>query len=399
MRCPHSRSTVRRRRDARGFTLVELLVTMAITTVILGATMAAMNDAIKATESAKLLTGLNNGLRTAMDLMVRDVMQVGQGLPSGRVILIPSGANSQPMQLPGPVGSNFQLDGPSFCPPDTFLCAQISAVIPGPGRGPEVLEGQPTDMISTVAADSAFDQVRLTAFAANGSSITVALPGAAAPNSPQGRNITNGGADDIEPGDLIMLTKATSALVQVTRVVGQQVFFDAGDSLGLNQTAAADGTAGELRNTAPADTTPASGCCVSTIATRVRLITYYLDVTTDPRRPRLVRRINNGSGLTAATTFDNSSGTVVAFDIENLTISYDLADGANFLSNVRMTDADLDGSGACAPEPCSANQIRKVNFVLSGRSSRPMRGTNQFFRNRLATQVSLRSLSFVDRYQ
>ena len=64
---------------------------MAITTVILGATMAAMNDAIKATESAQLVTGLNNGLRTAMDLMVRDMLQVGQGLPSGRVILVPSG--------------------------------------------------------------------------------------------------------------------------------------------------------------------------------------------------------------------------------------------------------------------------------------------------------------------
>ena len=120
---------------------------MAITTVILGATMAAMNDAIKVTESAQLVTDLNNGLRTSMDLMVRDLLQVGQGLPSGRLIVVPSGAGSQPMQLPGPVGSNFQLDGPSFCPPDTFVCPQISAVIPGPGRGPEVLEGQPTDMI------------------------------------------------------------------------------------------------------------------------------------------------------------------------------------------------------------------------------------------------------------
>ena len=176
-------------------------------------------------------------------------------------------------------------------------------------------------MITTVAADSAFDQVRLRVFATDGSSITVALPGATAPNSPQGRNITDGGADDIEPGDLLMLTKGSaSALVQVTRVSGQQVYFDAGDSLGLNQSAAAGGTAKWLQNSAPVDTTPAAGCCVSTIATRVRLITYYLDTTTDPRRPRLVRRINNGSGTTAATTFDNSFGTVVAFDVENLSI-------------------------------------------------------------------------------
>jgi prepilin-type N-terminal cleavage/methylation domain-containing protein len=387
-----------RGRGDRGFTLIELLVTMAITTVILGATMAAMNDAIRATESAQLVTSLNNGLRTAMDLMVRDMLQVGQGLPSGRVILVPSGAGAVPMQLPGPPGSNFQLDGPSFCPPDTFVCSQISAVIPGPGRGPEVIPGQPTDMISTVQADSAFDQVPLTAFAADGTNVTVALPA----NTPRGVNITNGGADDLNPGDLLMLVRGSaSALVQITRVVNQQVFFDTGDSLGVNQfDAALGGTAFELRTEPSVDVL--SGCCMSTTATRVRLITYYLDTTTDPLRPRLVRRINNGSGPGDELVFDNTRGTVVAFDIENLTISYDLAapDGAGVgPTNVRMTDADIDGSGDCAPDPCSANQIRKVNIVLAGRSRRAMRGTNQFFRNRLSTQVSLRSLSFVDRYQ
>ena len=41
-------------------------------------------------------------------------------------------------------GSNYQLDGPSFCPPratdpDT-ICEDITAVIPGPGRGPVLVE-------------------------------------------------------------------------------------------------------------------------------------------------------------------------------------------------------------------------------------------------------------------
>src|SRR4029453_14709707 len=105
------------RANERGFTLIELLITMAITTVILGATMMAMNNATNATQSATQLADLNNGLRTAMDLMVRDMLQVGQGLPSGRSILIPNGANSQLIQLPGPIGSDFQYDGPPFFPP------------------------------------------------------------------------------------------------------------------------------------------------------------------------------------------------------------------------------------------------------------------------------------------
>jgi prepilin-type N-terminal cleavage/methylation domain-containing protein len=378
----------------RGFTLVELLIAMAITTVILGTTMMAMSNAIKATDSASQITGLNNGLRTAMDLMVRDVMQIGQGLPAGRVVGLASGVNSTPMQLPGPIGSDFQLDGPSFCPPDPndstpdTVCEQIAAVVPGPARGPRLSEDSPpTDMITMVEADSAFDQVRLTAFAADGSSVNV-NPAV---------NITDGGADDVRAGDLIMLTKgSSSSLVQVTNVAGQRLSFAVGDSLNLNQTGAAAGTLAQLRALAPADTPPvAPNTFVNTIATRIRLVTYYLDVTTDPSHPRLIRRMNNGDPL----NFDNSLGTVVAFDVENLQITYDLADGVTNPSNVRMDDADLDGTGRCAPRSCSPNQIRKVNILLSGRSRLPMRTTGQFLHNTLVTQVSLRSLAFVDRYR
>ena len=148
--------------------------------------------------------------------------------------------------------------------------------------------------------------------------------------------------------------------MQVTRqpvANSQQIFFDTADSLGLNQQGVSSlvggvtvwnpsGTAAELRMQAPADTAAGTNGLINTIATRIRLITYYLDVTTDPRRPRLIRRMNNGH----PTNFDNALGTVVAFDVESLQISYDLADGVNrTLTNVRMDDADLDGSGRCAP--------------------------------------------------
>ena len=56
---------------------------MAITTVILGTTMAAMNDAVKATDSAKQVTELNNGLRTAMDMMTRDMHAGRPGAAAG----------------------------------------------------------------------------------------------------------------------------------------------------------------------------------------------------------------------------------------------------------------------------------------------------------------------------
>ena len=70
-----------------GFTLVEMMITMGLTLIIMGSTMAAMNNAIRASEVASLTTGMNQGLRTAMDIMVRDMLKVGQGLPSGPLMI------------------------------------------------------------------------------------------------------------------------------------------------------------------------------------------------------------------------------------------------------------------------------------------------------------------------
>jgi prepilin-type N-terminal cleavage/methylation domain-containing protein len=357
-----------------GFTLVELLTSMAITTVIVGATMGALSNAIRATETATLVTSMNNGLRTTVDLMVRDLLQVGQGLPSGNIIAVPTGLGSTQVKLPGPPGTAYLMP---------VNATEIKAVIPGPGLGPMV-GGRTTDMITTIAADSAFDHVKLTALAANGSSMTVdpAVP------------INGAGPGGRELGNLIMLTKGSSStLVQVTRIVGQTVFFDAADSLNLNQVGAADGNAKWLFNDAPPDVpTPTF---IPTAASRIRMISFYLDATTDPTRPRLVRRINNGDPF----NYNNASGNVVAFDIENLQITYDLADGVTNPTNVKMTPADIAGGTADCPDPCSPNQIRKVNIVISGRSRATLKNTKQFFRNQLTTQVSLRSLAFVDRYR
>lgn len=356
-----------------GFTLVEMLITVAITTVVMGGALVALRDATRATETATLVSNLNSSLRTSMDLVVRDMLQVGQGLPAGRVVLVPSGVGSAPIRLPGPPNTTLLLAG----------ATELTAFTPGPGLGP-VLNGIATDVVTTIQADSAFDQVRLTQLPANGLSMTVDAA----------VDIDDGGPDDLQPGDLIMLTKGSlSTIAQVTGVNAQVVQFAAGDSLNLNQPAAAQGSVRWLRAQAPVDN-PVGGFVMST-ATRIRMITYYLDSVTDPRRPRLVRRLNNGH----PTTYDNTLGTVLAFDVESLQFTYDLADGVTNPSDVRMTVVDLGATGTCAPNACSPNQIRKINVLLRGRSPRPLTATGQFFRKDLVTQVSVRSLAFVDRYR
>jgi len=267
----------------------------------------------------------------------------------------------------------------------------MTAIMPGPGLGPTI-NGVATDIITFILADGAFlstisdYDVNLTALDTDSMTVDPSV------------DISNGGSDDLHPGDLIMLMKGTSTtLVQITSVNGVQTatFKADDDSLNLNQSGATFGNLAAHRATAPAETCTGSGCFVPSTATRIRMITYYIDATTDPTRPRLVRRVNNGDPK----TYNNSLGTALAFDVENLQISYDLVDGVGNPSEVKFTDADLTTTGRCAPNPCSPNQIRKINITLSGRSRTQLRQTKQFLRNTLATQVSLRSMSFIDRYR
>jgi hypothetical protein len=190
-------------------------------------------------------------------------------------------------------------------------------------------------------------------------------------------------------GQLMMVTKGSySTLVQVTKVnPSGRIMFAASDSLNLNQPQAKDGSLAAL------DDAPPANAPANTLVTRVRMITYYVDVTV-PGQARLMRRVNNGDPK----KFDNTLGTAVALDVENLQISYDLADGNTNPSNVRFTAADLAGTGACSPAPCSPTQIRKINVALTARSRR-QNPTSNVQRNTLTSQISLRGMAFVNEYK
>ena len=149
----------------------------------------------------------------------------------------------------------------------------------------------------------------------------------------------------------------------------QTAFFDVDDPLNLNQRAAEDGTVIQLQSS--------PGVYPPTTAMRIRMVTYYIDNRREPTQ--LVRCLN------AECVVDPNGRRTVAFGIENLQFSYDLVDGVTNPADVK--------------NPASANQIRKVNLFLAARSRNRFTASGQCFRNSLATQVSLRSLSLVDRYQ
>jgi hypothetical protein len=332
-------------RKEQGFSNVEVLISVVLTLILLGGTMSSFNSSVGLSEQVRLMADLGQNLRTGINFAVRDFLTAGWGIPTGG-IPIPSGTGALAVKRPGPPGTNY-----------TFNSLVIAAVNPGAGLGP-ASSGQVTDMVNILYSDNTLplNQTPLASINANGSSVTVNA----------GTPIT-GISNPIRTGDLIAFSNALGNTMQyVSRVSGQTIFFDSGDPLCLNQPGASQGSITQIKNGA---------VFPPTTATRVWLITYYLDLTTDPEMPRLIRRVNN------------KPGEALALVLDNFQLSYDLVDGVTNPTNV-----------GTPTNPNSPNQIRKANIFLSGRSTSKVRNTGDFLRSTLTTQVSLRSLSFIDRY-
>jgi prepilin-type N-terminal cleavage/methylation domain-containing protein len=395
-----------------GFSLIEMLIAMTVLLVVLAGTSQIMSKAIESEAASTQVLDMNGHLRAAMDLVQRDLLQTGQGLPVGRRIGIPNGPDAEPIIRPGPPETG-DCGGVTTFPPGPTL----PAVSVGPDLGPEI-DGVCTDVITIVAADNLFGKIAVAAIAPNGQSAVFAVaPDPADEDDPAGADISDDpdrDADNLRPGDLLLFEKGNmSVLVQVTAVDGQTVTFDPGDDdpLGLNQfDTDVDndnllGTLNRLKemaprdNDAPADSDdPGNEIDTASTATRIRLVTYFVD-TEGAAVPRLMR------------TVGGAEPNAVAIGVQGFRLTYDIADQNNNPTSIRMDADDLAGNGACPDDPdtdevveaCSENQIRKVNVVLSMRAAQldesSMLRHGNSSQSTLYSQVSLRSLAFVDRYQ
>jgi type IV pilus assembly protein PilW len=337
------------RNSDHGFSLIEALVATVLSLMVVGAALGGFTTAMGLADTSRIMSETNHNLQAAMSLMVRDFVQTGQGVPRGG-IPIPSGAGASPVLRPGPPGSGMTFPSP---------WTTVPAIVPGGGIGPTVLS-IPTDTVSLFYVDPtiALNQFPLTAIAADASSMTV-------------HSATNiNGADGLKVGDIILFTNALGNAIQmITQVSGGQVVtFAPTDPMGLNQPSATQGGLMALQSS--------PGVFPPTTAQRVLMISYYVDAVTDPALPRLVRQVGNGPRL------------AIALGVENLQLSYDLVDGVTNPINVEMP-----------PPGNSANQIRKANLFLTARSLDIDPRLHNYVRNSMATDVGLRSLSFVDRYK
>lgn len=330
-----------------GFSLGETMIALVLTLVVLSTAVETMARSMSLATTSRVISSTNHGLQAATSFMVRDLMQTGQGIPLGGIPL-PSGAGATAVNRPGPGTMQFPVG-----------LATLPALSPGNGLGPTLL-GVATDVVSVLYADRTLElgKFPLVSISPDGTEITVNA--ATSLTGPSG----------LRAGDLILFTNPLgNALQMVTAApVGQTVTFADNDPMALNQRTAAGGTILNLR--------AEDGTFPPTTIARITMVSYYVDNVTDPDLPRLIRRVNMGDRL------------AIAMGVENLQITYDLVDGVTNPTNVENVPL---GNGP--------NQVRKANLFLLARSQDQNPQTGEFFRNSMATQVGLRSLSFVDRYR
>jgi len=331
--------------DCRGFSLTELMVAAAVTMTVTGLAVRALQDSNRAVEAASVLSDVNQTLRIAMNTVIRDLSQVGEGDYSLRTgVSLPSGDTADPIVRPSrpDVEQTFPV-----------RYTVLPAVSPGNGAG-VTINGVDTDVVTLLFEDRSIDFTAVTpAIADDGASMTF----------PDGFDM-GAGIAAIKPGDLFRF--GSGAMQEVSDVDGQTVLFDAIMASNLNQRDGVDGSIMELRG--EADTFPA------TAVSRVTMVTYYIRVP-EGGMPQLIRRVNYGAER------------VIAIGLENLQLSWDLVNGTTNPANVLDFDDDV-----------SEGQIRKANLYMAARSVNTMASTNLPLRTSLSTQVSLRSLAFVSRY-
>jgi hypothetical protein len=308
---------------------------------------------------------MQQDVRAAENILIRDISLAGAGLPPGGVALAKGGAKNPiygcdqaKCYLGGSPASGLAFPGSST--------PYMYWLIPGPGVGPIVSTGQQaTDSITVVQGDTAFPWADyVMSLSSSGTTGTVTL--VTTPPAPV--QLLSDGAFGLKTGDLVLVTgksggNSISAVGEVTAdVTGTgppyTVQLAANDALGFNQSGATSSALAQMKS------------LTGTTLTRIWLITYYISTSTGT--PTLMRQVNG------------QTPSPVAENIVNLQFNYDVYD-----DNGNFTNTET---------PPALNLIRKVNLMhMTARSE--SKGSVGYQSMDVQSSVSARNMSFKNRYQ
>jgi prepilin-type N-terminal cleavage/methylation domain-containing protein len=376
-----------KRNRIQGFTLLELMVAMALGLLVMGALASLFKIGMNSTILVEQRAEAQQEMRAGMDLMVKDLSLAGAGLPTGG------------LQLPTGTGNNglskFGCDQTGTChivnhtyPANGTSTNYMYGIIPGFSNGVEAgasIKAAPSppavnDSVTVVYADYNFPLSQYNAQFPNVNGTSINLTASGTPYPP----LINS-AGGIQQGDIIMVTGGgITAIGEVTNLSASGtggsanaagvLDFANGDPLNLNQTGAQLGNLAQVAAATGVNTNVTS-------VTRLYVVTYYLTTSTAayagaPQSVRLMRQVN---GLTPVPVADDIISLQFAFD------TYNSTNGA-----LDANQANPIGAGE------SPNNIQKINLVMMGQSITNWGNKSQNLY--LATDISARNMSFRNSY-
>jgi prepilin-type N-terminal cleavage/methylation domain-containing protein len=381
------------KRRLAGFTLVELMIAMAVTMILLYAAIVAFRDASLTNQVVTQNADMADNLRAGLNLIQTDLQQAGSGIPTGG-IPIPYTSNNS---TTNPCSTIAAPNRPVLNGTTTFPACNSTfpGVEPGQALGPLItapdasagLPSNPssyTDEVTVFYVDNlgldskpinALPTTNPTTAGCPNGSLTLSGTTLKAVFDPNCINFTTAGIY-INPGDLIMFSNTLGeAVLAVTSVSGQTLTFAPGDPFNLNGRSASGGTINQLEANGCGGS---NVCFTNTTATRVWMVSYYLDNVTSPPYVRLIRQVGF------------NTPTPVGETMENMQFTYNFVDGNTNPSNQ-----------PAVPAGDSESQIMAVNVYLAARSSYKIhRGNNALYsRDNLVTQISLRSMAYHNAFQ
>jgi len=386
--------------STRGFTLIEMMISLALGALVLGVAVQLFSQGVNATWVISQRAEMQQDLRSATDLLLKDVSLAGSGPPVlAQGIALPTGTANRPLYGYAPSCTAYDncagLAGTGIvypCASNVGPCIPtLYGIIPGFQQG-ITPPGSPSrsDVITVVYED--------TVLALNCYTVTFPAPPptvnpvtfTAPPNPPPASCILPPNlafpqaVDDpvvgLKSGDLVLFSNsAGQAIAEVTTATGggpYTVTFVDGDPLWLNQS----GAPGDL-------STITAGA--TTVANRIYVISYYLWLLPDPTgatagTPVLMRQVNGQTPVP------------VAENVVNMQFTYDTYNTDGTLLN--------NAGDAGYSVGTSFNLIRKVNVLhltirsqMAG-SKTAMAQTRGYQSFDLQTSISARNLSYQNRY-
>lgn len=369
-------------KSSKGFSLIELLATVAIMAVVLGAAAAVLKKAADTTTITFQRAEMQANARVAVNSIARDLSQAGAGGAVG----FPVGG----ITLPAGALVSFATDpaGNAYLNNNTFSTGVLTPVTPAYQDGPTI-DGIITDGLTMVYVDQAV----LTAPCSNWATTPVNSITPSGSQTTVDAGVLCPSIHDpvygLNVGDLIIVSNTNgAALGQITNMPSSdKIDFANSDPLGVNKPSASFGNIASILAGNP-----------PTFISRIFVISYFiqaLDINNNPLPIAGVGAVTPGAvDYRLMRMVDGQVPVPVAEHIVNLKFSYDMMSPGG-------TETSNNAQAIVAGVAVYAN-IRNVYVSVTSRSPRiipPSAGGNGYTYSTMYTNISPRNLSFRNRYQ